>query len=100
MSASTLKSDPFAARDTFDTGSGSAGIYRLSKLEDLGLTQVDALPFSIRILLESLLRNCDGYVVSEDDVRKILGENLLRVWDEVEGHAAAASQAATTSSST
>ena len=32
MGNATLKTDPFAARDTFDTGSGKAGIYRLSKL--------------------------------------------------------------------
>ena len=31
--------DPFHARDTFETGAGRAGIYRLSKLEDAGLTR-------------------------------------------------------------
>ena len=65
MSAAKLKHDPFAARDTFDTGSGKAGIYRLSKLEDAGLGKMAALPYSIRVLLESLLRNCDGYEVTE-----------------------------------
>ncbi|MDJ0907847.1 MAG: dipeptidase [Woeseiaceae bacterium] len=57
-----------------------------------GLKDVSSYPNLVRGLLER------GY--SEDDIRKILGENLLRVWDEVEGHAAAANQAATTSSST
>ena len=65
------KTDPFSARDTFDTGSGTAGIYRLSELEAAGLTKVAELPFSIRVLLESLLRNCDGYVVTEDDVKNL-----------------------------
>ena len=69
--AADLKTDPFSARDTFDTGTGSAGIYRLSNLEEAGLTKVDELPFSIRVLLESLLRNCDGYVVTEDDVKNL-----------------------------
>ncbi len=73
MAAQNLKTDPFSARDTFDTGSGKAGIYRLSTLEDAGLTQVDKLPFSIRVLLESCLRNCDGYVVSEEDVKNLAG---------------------------
>lgn len=68
-----LKTDPFSARDTFDTGSGTAGIYRLSTLEAAGLTKVAELPFSIRVLLESLLRNCDGYVVTEDDVKNLAG---------------------------
>ncbi|MBA3480179.1 MAG: aconitate hydratase, partial [Pirellulales bacterium] len=71
MAAATLKIDPFKARDTFDTGSGKAGIYRLSKLESLGLTRIAELPFSIRVLLESLLRNCDGYTVSEQDVKNL-----------------------------
>ena len=49
--------DPFDARETFDTGSGAAGIYRLSRLEDAKLTSIARLPYSIRILLESVLRN-------------------------------------------
>ncbi|MGD9633319.1 MAG: aconitate hydratase AcnA [Pirellulales bacterium] len=71
MSTVELKTDPFAARDTFKTGSGSAGIYRLSKLEDAGLGNMAALPYSIRVLLESLLRNCDGYEVTEEDVQAL-----------------------------
>jgi aconitate hydratase len=63
--------DPFHARDTFQTGHGTATIYRLSRLEDAGLGNVTALPYSIRVLLESVLRNCDGYVVSEEDVRQL-----------------------------
>ncbi|MEM8945469.1 MAG: aconitate hydratase AcnA [Planctomycetota bacterium] len=82
MAAAELKTDPFSARDTFDTGTGQAGIYRLSKLEELGLTKVAELPFSIRVLLESCLRNCDGYVVTEDDVK------ALAAWTDSKGTAA------------
>jgi aconitate hydratase len=71
MPARTQKTDPFSARDTFETGAGKAGIYRLAKLEELGLTTVEALPFSIRVMLESCLRNCDGYVVTEADVQNL-----------------------------
>ena len=67
MAAAQLKSDPFSARDTFETGDGPAGIYRLSKLEEAGLTKIDSLPFSIRVLLESCLRNFDGEVVTPLD---------------------------------
>ncbi|QDU27948.1 Aconitate hydratase precursor [Anatilimnocola aggregata] len=67
--------DPFGSRDTFSTGSGEAGIYRLSKLEQLGLGAVSKLPFSIRILLEAALRNCDGYIVTEDDVKALASWN-------------------------
>ena len=65
--------NPFHARDTFQTGSGSAALYRLSKLQEAGLTQVDRLPFSVRVLLESALRNCDGFEVTEDDVKNLAG---------------------------
>ena len=75
MSTAQLKTDPFAARDTFKTASGPAGIYRLSKLQDAGLGDVAALPYSIRVLLESCLRNCDGYEVTEDDVKNLAGWN-------------------------
>src|SRR5688500_3799746 len=63
--------DPFNARDTFQTGSGTAGIYRLSKLEAAGLGAISKLPFSIRVLLEAVLRNCDGYQVTENDVKAL-----------------------------
>ena len=82
MASPKLKTDPFSARDTFDTGSGQAGIYRLSALEKAGLTKIEKLPFSIRVLLESCLRNCDGYVVTEDDVKALAG------WADSKGTAA------------
>jgi aconitate hydratase len=67
--------DPFAVRDQFDTGNGNATIYRLSKLEEAGLGAVSRLPFSIRVLLEAVLRNCDGFSVTEEDVKN------LAAWD-------------------
>ncbi len=64
--------DPFGARDTFNTGSGDAYIYRLDTLEhEHGLSGIDRLPFSIKVLLEALLRECDGYAVSEEDVERL-----------------------------
>lgn len=63
--------DPFSARDTFDTGHGEATIYRLSRLQDAGLGDIEHLPFSIRVLLESVLRNCDDFLVRQDDVKNL-----------------------------
>ena len=63
--------DPFGARDQFDTGHGTATLYRLSKLQDAGLGEIDRLPFSIRVLLESVLRNCDDFLVSQQDVKNL-----------------------------
>ncbi len=68
---STQQHNPFAARDTFDGGEGNGrmGIYRLSALEKAGLSPgLARMPFSIKILLESVLRTCDGFTVTQDDV--------------------------------
>ncbi|MEN6449250.1 MAG: aconitate hydratase AcnA [Thermoguttaceae bacterium] len=70
--------DPFNARDVFESGNGPVGIYRLSKLEDAGLVRIAALPYSIRILLESVLRNCDGFQVREEDVRDLAAWQPIR----------------------
>jgi aconitate hydratase len=67
--------DPFRARDTFESGSGPLGIYRLSRLEAAGLGNVSRLPFSLRVLLESVLRNCDGFSVTETDVQSLVTWN-------------------------
>ncbi len=70
-----MSSDPFGARDTFETGNGPATIYRLSRLQEAGLGEISKLPFSIRILLEAVLRNCDGFAVTEQDVRNLASWN-------------------------
>jgi aconitate hydratase len=47
-------------------------LYRLDHLAKLGLApNLDRLPFSIKLLLEALLRNVDGYLVTEDDVKRL-----------------------------
>ena len=43
----------------------------LKSLEDSGVCNLEDIPFSIRILLESALRKCDGFLVNEADVRRI-----------------------------
>ncbi len=63
--------DPFGARDTLVLPNQKLGIYRLSRLEDQGIAAISRLPVSIRILLEAVLRSCDGYEVTEDDVRNL-----------------------------
>jgi aconitate hydratase len=66
----------FGARTTFDTGSGEAWYYSLAHLEKSGIVKsLSRLPVSIRILLESVLREHDGYAITDDDV------NRLANWD-------------------
>ena len=66
----TRKQDPFNARDTFDTGSGTGYVYRLDALAGRGFN-VARLPYSIKVLLEAVLRNCDGFLVTEEDVERL-----------------------------
>ena len=63
--------DPFSARATFETGSGPATLYRLRALDDAGVTNTSRLPYSIRMILEALLRTCDDYEVTESDIRAL-----------------------------
>jgi aconitase A len=60
--------ESFGARATIETSSGPAVIYRLDSLEKSGQGAVSRLPLSIKVLLEALLRNCDGTLVTEEDV--------------------------------
>jgi aconitate hydratase A / 2-methylisocitrate dehydratase len=63
---------PFAhARVAFTGGSGPGHIFSLPALEKAGLGRISRLPVSIRIVLESLVRNCDGRRVRDSDVRAL-----------------------------
>ncbi|MEM1127949.1 MAG: aconitase family protein, partial [Bacteroidota bacterium] len=67
--------DLLGTRSTFDTGSGSSAyLYRLDALEKRGYA-IDRLPFSIRVLLESLLREADGFRITEEDVHRLASYN-------------------------
>ncbi|HFD39840.1 MAG TPA: aconitate hydratase AcnA [Anaerolineae bacterium] len=63
--------DLFDARAVLETAAGPVTIYRLGRLVELGLTDLDRLPFSIRIWLEGLLRRCDGREITEEHVRRL-----------------------------
>jgi aconitate hydratase len=64
--------NPFGAKSQFEKSDGTmARFMDLHSLEESGLCKLDEIPFSIRILLESALRKCDGFLVNEDDVRRI-----------------------------
>lgn len=78
MGKPELKQDPFSVRDTFQGPDGPVGFYNLLKLEKAGVGKISSLPFSIRILLEAVLRHCDGYIVSEEDVRNLANWNAAK----------------------
>ncbi len=63
------------SRATLKTKSGSGVIYRLDALAKEGIGDIDRLPFSIKVLLESVLREYDDYVVREKDIELLAGYN-------------------------
>jgi aconitate hydratase len=60
-------------KKTLDTKLGKVTYFDLPDLDRLAIGEVGRLPYSIRVLLESALRNLDGFRITEDDVTKILG---------------------------
>jgi len=60
--------DPFGARQNLNSQLGDFTIWSLTALEKAGQTNLSRLPFSIRILLESLLRQVNGREILEEDV--------------------------------
>jgi aconitate hydratase len=62
----------FDSLQSFDLGSGKKGkFYSLPALEKAGVGPISRLPVSIRLVLESVLRNCDGKKVQESSVREL-----------------------------
>ena len=65
--------NPFGSASTLNTKAGDVRIFKLSRLQELGFGQLDKLPISIKVLLESCLRTMDNFVVSEQDVQRVAG---------------------------
>ena len=73
----------FNTLQAFDLGNGKSGnLYSLPALEAAGIGPISKLPVSIRIVLESVLRNCDGKKVSEANVKELAN------WKPVESRTA------------
>ena len=68
--------DEFNTLTKFDAGNGREGfLYSLPALEEQGIEKISRLPVSIRIVLESVLRNCDGKKVRRKDVETLANWN-------------------------
>ncbi len=77
----TTKYDHFGARALLP-GYNDIYYYRLGRLAEEGIGHVDRLPFSIKILLETLLRNVDGYLVQPEDGVGLAGWHAARPANE------------------
>ena len=72
MPPSIASQNLFNTRQPFALASGKQGmLYSLPALEAAGIAKISRLPVSIRIVLESVLRNCDGKKVTEQHVRQL-----------------------------
>ncbi|MCC6670348.1 MAG: aconitate hydratase AcnA [Planctomycetes bacterium] len=67
------ESHPLARPEPLPGGAGRFHYFPLAAVERAGLGKLSRLPYSIRVLLEAALRNLDGYLVHEADVRSIAG---------------------------
>ncbi len=67
----TTVKDSFGARATLSIGGRSIDLYRLDALTKAGVGDVSTLPYSIRVLLENLLRNEDGKTVTKEDIEAV-----------------------------
>jgi len=76
-------SDEFRTLKKFDAGKGREGfLHSLPALEEQGIGKISGLPVSIRIVLESVLRNCDGKKVRRKDVETLANWNAKKPANE------------------
>ena len=61
------ESDPFNSKKEFALG---GHYYSLDSIDESGI-DTSSLPYSVRVLLEGALRNCDGFLITENDVKNI-----------------------------
>jgi len=66
-----MASNPYGAKFTVDLKEGPTAFYNLSALDGEGIIKIDRLPFSIRVLLENVLRNSVGKHVNETHVNAV-----------------------------
>ena len=65
-------------RRSLESAAGTVDYYSLGLLDDAGLVDLARLPFSIRVLLENMLRHRDGSVAGDDDVQALAGWARMR----------------------
>ncbi|WP_010095682.1 aconitate hydratase AcnA [Ornithinibacillus scapharcae] len=65
------ENNAFNAKKKFDLNGKTYNYYQLKALEEAGHGKIDRLPFSIRVLLESLVRQYDGRVINDDHVKAL-----------------------------
>tara|TARA_R110000868_G_scaffold119469_1_gene316372 strand:+ start:32719 stop:35577 length:2859 start_codon:yes stop_codon:yes gene_type:complete len=70
-----MTTDPFNATETLDVNGETYSYIRLAALQEAGLGDMGKMPFSIRVLLEAMVRNHDEFIVTENDIKGLAAYN-------------------------
>ncbi|MFX0138645.1 MAG: aconitate hydratase AcnA [Candidatus Hodarchaeota archaeon] len=63
--------DPYRAKDVIDIGGRKITIYRINRLKEMGIADISCLPYSIKVLLEAILRQVDGKFITKEHVESL-----------------------------
>ncbi|MEC9399734.1 MAG: aconitase family protein, partial [Myxococcota bacterium] len=74
-----MTQDKYNAKATLSTKAGDVTVYKLDALKEAGIGHVDKLPYSIKVLLESCLRNHDDYVVTDEHIESLANYDAKNV---------------------
>ncbi|MDR4936868.1 aconitate hydratase AcnA [Rossellomorea marisflavi] len=75
------KNDVFNARTSFELDGKRYHYYRLKALEEAGVTKINRLPYSVKVLLESVLRQYDGRVINQEHIENLANWGSSEVKD-------------------
>ena len=86
----TQSLDSFKCRKILKVGSKSYVYFSLTAAEKNGLKGISKLPYSMRVLLENLLRYEDGQTVTKDDIKALMPNDVMplykaKYWDTIKG---------------
>ena len=74
--------DPFGVTKLIDTPLGTLKVFDINSLSDSGVGHVHRLPYSIRVLLEAVLRNVDGFAITTEHVEALASYNAKNVGEQ------------------
>ncbi len=74
-----MSMNSFDALSELNTTQGKVNYYSLEAIEKAGLGAISSMPFSMKVMLEQALRQCDGFMITEDDVARLAKWNPKNV---------------------
>ncbi|MEM1350211.1 MAG: aconitate hydratase AcnA, partial [Myxococcota bacterium] len=77
-----MAQDKYKAKSTLSTKKGDVVVYRLNALKEAGIGHIDKLPYSIKVLLESCLRNHDDYIVTDAHIEALANYDAKHVGEQ------------------